>query len=266
MKTVFSIILFLSFNFFYSQYYPEKFEENEKYGVMYKGKIVLPAVYDRITLSPFIIATKGKQKTIYDKNMSLLYNNSEISSYVFLNEYEILQILTKKGKLLSYDEDGLLIADPLKLNPNETIDNKDTHFENGCDKYLIKNRKIHIINPDKDYFLRDFEYKKYGKNIKFLNNNKEMEIEYLYSTERKQQQDSIIHVVFNEEMYFEPLKTNYIVSKVKGKYGIWDFRDEKIILPYEYQKITPFRNYLLLKKNGLVTFYPNLGTEPKYKK
>lgn len=193
-----------------------------------------------------------------------MFKNSEIVKYVFWDDYEKLQILIKGGKQFSYDDDGL-ITDPLKLNPNETIDTKCITF-NGKERYSVKSGKIHIKDLDNDYFSRDFEYKEYGKKVKFLNNKNNMELEYCYSYERKKQQDSIKDVAFDEEIYFDPLKTNYIVSKIKGHYGVWDFRDEKIILPYDYQKITPFRSYLLLEKNGLATFYPNIGTEPNYKK
>lgn len=265
MKTIFSFFLFLSFSVFcYCQNFPEKFETNAKFGIKYHEKIILPAIYDEIDTYPLIIVKKDKERTIYNDKMILLHNNSEILTYVYLDEHEKLQVLTKNGKLFSYNNNGL-ITDILKLNPNETINNKDINFENGRNRYFIKNSKIHLENLKNDYLIYDSEHEKYGKSVKFLNNMKKMEIEYLYSYKRKQQ-DSIIDVVFDEEIYFQPLKTNYIVSKTKGKYGVWDFQNEKIILPYEYQKIIPFHNYLLLKRENLYTFYPNIGIEPKYKK
>lgn len=267
MKIPFPFFLFLSFSMFcYGQNLPEKFEDKTKYGVKYHEKIILPAIYDEMITYPLIIAIKGKELTIYDNKMSLLHNNSDILTYAYLDEHEKIQVLTKNGKLFSYDDNGL-ITDILKLNPNETIDNKDIRFENGCKRYFIENKKIHLENLENNYLKFDVEYKKYGKSVKFLNNMKKMEIEYLYSYNRNQQQDSIVDdIAFDEEIYFEPLKTNYIVSKVKGKYGVWDFVNEKIILSYDYEKIIPYHNYLMIKQNKLHTFYPNIGTEPKYKK
>lgn len=263
MKATFYFILSLSFSFFcYGQNFPEKFEDNSKFGVKYLGKIILPAVYNDIITYPLVVAIKGDERTIYDNKMSLLYKNSEILTYVFLDEYEKIQILTKDRRLVSYDEHGL-ISDTLKLNPNESIDNKSKQFESTYDKYSIKKGKIHKEGSDSS-FLEKFDYKSFGENAKFLNNKKEMEIESIYSKGTKR--DTLAQAIFDEEIYFKPLKINYIVSKIKGKYGVWDFINEKIILPFNYQKIVPFHNYLLIEKNGLVTFYPNIGTEPKYKK
>ena len=267
MKTTSSFFLFFFFSVFcYGQNFPEKFEDNGKFGIKFLGKIILSAIYNDIITYPLLIVIKGNERTIYDNKMSLLYKNSEILTYVFLDEYEKIQVLTKNGKLFSYNNDGL-ITDFLKLNPTETINNKNNSFENGCNRYFIKNKKIHLQNLKNGYLDYDIEYKKYGKSVKFLNNMKKMEIEYLYSYKRKQQQDSIIDdIAFDEEIYFKPLKTNYIVSKIKGKYGVWDFVNEKIILSYDYEKIVPYHNYLMIKKNKLYTFYPNIGTKAKYKK
>lgn len=267
MKTTSSFFLFFFFSVFcYGQNFPEKFEDNGKFGIKFQGKIILSAIYNDIITYPLLIVIKGNERTIYDNKMSLLYKNSEILTYVFLDEYEKIQVLTKNGKLFSYNNDGL-ITDFLKLNPTETINNKNNSFENGCNRYFIKNKKIHLQNLKNGYLDYDIEYKKYGKSVKFLNNMKKMEIEYLYSYKRKQQQDSIIDdIAFDEEIYFKPLKTNYIVSKIKGKYGVWDFVNEKIILSYDYEKIVPYHNYLMIKKNKLYTFYPNIGTKAKYKK
>ena len=264
MKIIFSFIIFLSFSVYYCQNVPEIFEEDSKFGIKYQGKMILPAVYDRITTYPLIIATKGKERTIYDYKMAVLFNNADIIRYVFLDDSEMLQILTRDHKLFSYDEDGL-ITDPLQLDPNETISNKSSHFENRIDEYLIKGKNIQAVN-DAGYRYYNYDYKKYGKKAKFLNNKEKMEIENLYKRGGQGSRDTLLHIVFTEEVYFEPLKVNYIVSKVKGKYGVWDFINEKIVLPYDYQKITPFHNYLLIKRKNLFTFYPNIGTEPKYKK
>ncbi|MFC7346555.1 hypothetical protein ACFQO9_07515 [Chryseobacterium zhengzhouense] len=267
MKINSSFFLFFFFAVFcYGQNFPEKFEDNGKFGIKFQGKIILPSIYNDIITYPLFIVIKGNERTIYDNKMSLLYKNSEILTYVFLDEYEKIQILTKNGKLFNYNNDGL-ITNILKLNPTKTINNKNNSFENGCNRYFIKNKKIHLENLKNGYLDYDIEYKKYGKNVKFLNNMKKMEIEYLYSYKKKQQQDSIIaDIAFDEEIYFKPLKTNYIVSKIKGKYGVWDFVNEKIILSYDYEKIVPYHNYLMIKKNKLYTFYPNIGTKPKYKK
>lgn len=263
-ENYFFFLFFLSFSVFcYGQNFPEKFEDNAKFGIKYHEKIILPAIYNDIITYPLFIVIKGNERTIYDNKMSLLYKNSEILTYVFLDEYEKIQVLTKNGKLFSYNNDGL-ITDILKLNPDETINNvnkDDSQF--GYHRYSIKNRKIYE-NHRGVYFNENFNFKVFGTKTKFLNNKKKMEIEYLYR--RGVLQDTITRVIFDEEIYFKPLKTNYIVSKMKGKYGVWDFVNQKIILSYDYEKIIPYHNYLMIKKNKLYTFYPNIGTKPKYKK
>ncbi|AZA47630.1 hypothetical protein EG346_05255 [Chryseobacterium carnipullorum] len=70
---------------------------------------------------------------------------------------------------------------------------------------------------------------------------------------------------YSDDELYAPLKYSYVIAEVENKYGVWDFKDKKAILPFEYDKIISYQKYLLLEKNGLVTFYPNVGTEPKYK-
>ncbi len=260
MKNIFFVFLIGVFSISFAQEYPEKFEENGKFGIKYQGKIVLSSVYDEINYHPIIVAYKGKERSFYDHHMNLLHKNDDKLTYAFFDEYNKIQVITKDRKLYSYDEDGL-ITDPLKLNPNETITEKkyDDSFYYTCDTYTIsKDLIVNEVELSWRHF--DIEYNTYGKKIKFLNNKRKMLIEHsvLKSDTTKRG--------FSEEAYFEPLSVNYIVSKVKNKYGVYDFFGEKIILSYEYQKIIPFRNYLILKKNGLYTFYPNFGTETKYKK
>lgn len=57
-----------------------------------------------------------------------------------------------------------------------------------------------------------------------------------------------------------------MILKEDKKYGVWSLLEEKYILSLEFDKIQNFTSYLSLEKNGLSTFYPNIGTEPKYQK
>lgn len=264
MKCFLSLILFLFIIAYCNgQIIPEKYEEKGKYGIKYHDKIVLPAVYDSIISNPLIITIKGNQKNIYDNKMNLLHENLNILTFVLLDEYEKLQIITKNGKLFSYDDNGL-ISNLSKLYPNETLKLNTNSNRIGIENYTICKKDIIMVNSYENYHQFDLHYKKQGKHIRFLNNQKKLEIENLFS--RKIVQDTIGELLFSEKKYFEPLKVNYIVNKINGKYGVWDFQNEKIILSYEYQKILPFHNYLLLKRENLYTFYPNIGIEPKYKK
>ena len=257
MSEIFSIILIGFCSFITAQKFPEKFEQNGKFGIKYQGKIVLSAIYDEIYTSPVMVAKKGNERTIFDDKMRILFNNSEIKLLRYLDDFTKMQIITDKNELFSFDEDGI-ITNQLRINPNETIQEKQSEC---CyiysHEYSISKNKI---LQEQRWSPFTFDYAKYGKKIRFLNNKKKLEIEYLVS-----KRDSI-DIVFDENIYFKPLDEYYIVSKVNGKYGVYDFRNEQIIIPYEYEKIIPYRNHLIIKQNDLFTFYPNKNLKPKYKK
>lgn len=61
------------------------------------------------------------------------------------------------------------------------------------------------------------------------------------------------------------LPPSWIVAKKKGKYGVFDVKEEnKEILPFVYDKIEAKNTHLLLWKKGLVAYYP-LSETPRYK-
>ncbi len=55
------------------------------------------------------------------------------------------------------------------------------------------------------------------------------------------------------------LKVSYVISKSDNKYGVWDFKNKIIIIPFEYENIVSYQNYIYLEKNNLSHFIQILG-------
>jgi len=89
------------------------------------------------------------------------------------------------------------------------------------------------------------------KKVRFINN----------STSKISAEDYWYYIGF-----YKPLEPSYIIAKKANKFGVWDLKEEKTIIPFDYNTIEPKKGtYLLLEKNNLVTYYPNIGLIPKYK-
>ncbi|MGK6342365.1 hypothetical protein ACMGDK_09010 [Chryseobacterium sp. DT-3] len=268
MKLIIFLLIFL-INFFGAQEFPTKFEENGKFGLKAQNNILLPAIYNHISTHILIITHKSDEINIYDQKLSILYKDQELLTYHYSENPDILQIILKNGTLLTYTQNGLLNDYSQLALQKESDKSYKENASNGFQIYTIEKNKIqeksyHIFVEPEDELL-DIKYLIYGQDPKFLNNKKSLEIEYTLKRKSKLN-EKIIEYGYSEEMLFTPLKISYIISKIKNKYGIWDFKDQKIILPFEYSEIISYQKYLLLKKNRLVTFYPNIGSEPKYKK
>ena len=65
--------------------------------------------------------------------------------------------------------------------------------------------------------------------------------------------------------FYKPLKPNFIIVKKKNAFGVWDIKEEKNSILFNYKNITPKKGtHLFLEKNNLVTYYPYIGLTPKY--
>lgn len=270
MKNVVFLLSLFALNLFCAQELLEKFEQNGKIGLKHQNKIVLPPVYDMISTNILIVTSKANEKNIYDQNLSLLYKNTDFVTTSYSEEFDILQIILKDGGMKNYTWNGVL-NDYSKLIPKKesTESYKESRDDHGSKTYIIEKGAIkeefnNILSNAEDELIH-IKYSINGKDAVFLNNTKKLEIEY--TQKRKgHSNDKIIDYGYSEEILFNPLKIQYIISKQGDKYGVWDFKERKIILPFEYKKIISYQNYLNLEKNGLYTYYPNIGMEPKYKK
>lgn len=268
MKNLIQLLLILLVMSNYSAQniiHPEKFEQGGKYGLKDGDRILLPAVYDWISTNILIITSNKNEKNIYDQKLSLLYKDSEFRTYSFYEDSDILQILLKNNKIVSYNWDGILTGD-LKFKKHKEAKKI---VDSASEIYTIKKGKVQkthnniFESPEDNLTIINYDLK--GKDAKFLNNRTSLEIEY--SLKSKNKSDSkLINYEYNDEILFSPLKVSYVISKLANKYGIWDFKNEKIIIPFEYDKIVSHQNYVYLEKNNLSTFYPNIGLTPKYKK
>ncbi|MDR4891500.1 MULTISPECIES: hypothetical protein [unclassified Chryseobacterium] len=268
MKHIIFLLIFLV-NFLGAQEFLAKFEENGKFGLKDQTNILLPAIYDRITTDILIVTHKGDETTIYDQKLSILYKDQEILTYRYSENPDILQIILNNGTLVTYTRDGLL-SNTSQLSPQKESDKSYKEDKNnGYQIYTIEKNKIReksfniFVDPEDD--LLNIKYPSYGQEPKFLNNKKSLEIEYTLRR-KSTSNEKIIDYGDSEERLFSPLKISYIISKLKNKYGVWDFKEQKEIIPFHYKKIISYQNYLYLEKDGLSTFYPNIGTDPRYKK
>lgn len=267
MRAKITLFVFLILtSIIYAQDYPEKFSENQKYGIMYKGKGIFPAVYDYVSTNFVIITKKGKEINIYNlDNFQPLYSNIKAFEFCTSPDPYTVQIITKENELKTYNNEGIVndysifVAEEKSRKEFFKKSIKEDHDYNIMNSNIIG---IRYLKKDTTPYGFDYKLPKGTSKSLFLNNNnKNLHITNFYS----ELSDSF-ELEYSEEILFTPLKYSYVMAKVKGKYGVWDFKEEKIILPFEYKRIISYQKYLRLEKNELVTFYPNIGTEPKYKK
>jgi len=252
---------------FHAQNIPEKFEENNKYGIRINGKNVLPAIYDYISTDFLVITKKGSEFDLYNNNLTLLDQN--IKAYEYFIPMDIFQIITKKNEIKTFNNKGKQIdISKLKIESQ-----KDLFFKNdrAVENYTITNNSVKYEHKEyfgKENYPREFYYKiiKGGKDARFVNNKKNLEILSFYNPHITDYFEKTSSPDYSEETLYKPLKHTYITFKLDGKYGVWDFKEQKEIIPFHYKRIVPYQNYLYLEKDGLFTFYPNIGTAPKYKK
>ena len=243
------LILFSLFSFNYAQVRKDSIIlEKGKYGLIYENKVILSPIYDSIEN-----VDRGFLSIFYKNREGLLVNDEGV-------------ILAEKIKAIyKYKCDTVQI---IKRNEMLFIDTK-RKYPFGC--YSIKEHFIvgdlahdykigneFIIVHSSGYVVD--EYQSYNHTYNYLNRTKD----HLFVNGTKELYYEPDGWYYKE--VFRPLKAEYIICKKKGEYGVWDFKENKIILPFKYDKIIPNNSYMCLEKNGLKTFYPNIGTEPKYKK
>lgn len=260
------VIIFTILNF-PAQNFPQTFEEHNKYGVRLNGTNIIPAIYDNISTDFLVVTKKGNEFDLYDNNLVLLDHN--IKTHEYFVPMNIFQIITRRNEIKTYNYKGQKV-DISQLNL-ESQKNLFIKNDKTLEHYIITNTGIMYERKEyfgKENYPRRVSYKliKNGKDAKFLNNGKSLEILSFYNPNIEDYFEKTSAPDYNEETLFKPLKHTYIVVKVGGKYGVWDFKEEKTVIPFDYKTVIPHQNYLYLEKDGMCTFYPNIGTEPKYKK
>lgn len=247
----------------------EKFQQDSKWGIKYKDKVVLPAVYDYISTKFVIITKKDKIIDVYNlKNLQLLYSNIKAFEFSTSPDPYTIEIITKDGDLKVFSNDGI-VTDYSAFAREEK--SRSDFFKKSTEeefKFLIKDSKVIVIHKDlrkngeRGYpFNTDYSLINGARKAVFINNKRSFQFTNFYL-----QLDTGFELEYSEEELFKPLKTSFIITEVKGKYGVWDFKDQKIILPFTYDKIISNQKYLFLQKDRLITFYPTISSEPKYKK
>ncbi|RZJ51730.1 MAG: hypothetical protein EOO44_13965 [Flavobacterium sp.] len=250
-----------------AQNLPEKFEENGKYGLRINGKIVVPAIYDNVSTLFLVIAKKSNGFDLYNNNLILLDQN--IKAYQYFIPMDIFQIITKKNEIKTFNYKGQQIdASKLKIESQKDLFIKnDRAWENyTITDNVVKYYRREYFGKEKYPRMIDYEIIKNGKDARFVNNEKSLQISSFYNHNSIDDFEEIPYPAYTEETLYTPLKHTYIILKVNKKYGVWDFEKRKEIITFQYKRIIPYQNYLSLEKDGLSTFYPNIGIEPKYKK
>ncbi|UWX59664.1 hypothetical protein N0B40_14735 [Chryseobacterium oranimense] len=250
-----------------AQNLPEKFEENSKYGLRINGKNVVPAIYDDVSTDFLVIAKKGNGFDLYNNKLILLDQN--IKAYEYFIPMDIFQIITKKNEIKTFNNKGQQIdTSKLKIESQKDLFIKN---DRALENYTITNNGVKYERKEyfgKENYPREFNYKiiKNGKDARFVNNKKSLEISSFYNPNITDYFEKTSSPDYTEETLYTPLKHTYIILKINEKYGVWDFKEQKEIITFQYKRIIPYQNYLSLEKDELSTFYPNIGIEPKYKK
>jgi hypothetical protein len=243
MKPIFFILILFFSNLLSSQKKDLKIVlEHDKYGLLSNNKYLLPAKFDSLIIKePFIFTYQNHDYNIYNLEGKNLKSN--LKKGYFLNK-NLVQFIDNSNIM------GVL--DSIGTSTKETNDyTKIAHYNNIAYQISYNKSKVHSM---------------YGQ----TKEDTITSIEQTYALPKKMKavalmNNDLIDYIIKSSPY-KILQQEYIVVQKGKRLGVWDFVKKKLILPITYKKIIPYTTYIYLKKNGLATFYPNIGTEPKYKK
>jgi len=226
--------------------------DSKKYNLSIDGKSIAIEKYDSLQVEGnFITGKIGTSWDVYNLTGKMI--KSSLKSY-YPYSSNTLQIIDSFNKMYFIDESGRAITPKKRihapLRPNDELGNS-TYVS-----YIIIND--HLIKEVSKYDKVDTTYSLKFDKIppqkaifeKFVNNKKEISFERGWYTGD----------------IWGKLDPDFVLLKENKKYGVWSLLEEKYIISLEFDKIQNFTSYLSLEKNGLSTFYPNIGTEPKYQK
>ncbi len=241
------LLLFISYCSFYNSQETKDsiIAKNGKYGLLYETKVILFPAYDYVKEE-----IKGFLYVFYKGKDGLLVNNegvrlAEKVKAIYTYRCDTVQVLDKNNKMYFIDTKRKNPFQCGMIAGNDIVGDVEYKYKIKEDYIVITLHKYREMSRSYIY-----GYKKGTRNHTFVNGQEELEYEPYWYYQKN----------------YKPLKAELVISKKKNKYGVWDFKEEKIILPFKYDKIIPNNSYLCLEKNGLKTFYPNIGTDPKYKK
>lgn len=247
MKVLFLAIFTFASLLFNAQTAHLIIKENNKFGIKHDGKIIVFAKYDSIKIEKHIISAKiNNHYDLYSLDGKIIAQ--KIRKYFSLKNDEQIQVLNFKNQIQYFDSQGVKY-DVSDFYTNYGI----SYFENIEVKIDLKKNSIKSLYPSsgaRNDTLRIVQYEqKIPKRIRlisFMNGH-----------------NSIFSVNLT---FFETLNTNYVIVKIKGKYGVWKYDESKMMLQNIYDRILTYNTHLILEKEGLFTIYPNIGEVPKYKK
>lgn len=253
MKKNIVFILFFFFKFGYSQTIINK---DNKYGISLDNKQIIPIDYDSIRIvNEFILSFKQNKTNIYNLKGEKLRDN--IKSYYYFSK-EIMQIIESSSKMVFINLKNENISStrikeinkkPLLSTPNDELGN------NRITKYIIVGKKkvlkesIHYLKDSVRNSIKNILAPSNSTYVNLINNRDRIEFERDWYNLR-----------------YGAVNPDYIIVKSNDKFGIWDLEEEKYILPVEYNRIKSYESYIYIQKDGLATFYPNIGKKPKYKR
>lgn len=225
---------------------------SKKYNLHINGKPIVAKKYDSLYHEGHFITGKTVNNwDVYNLMGEMIKPN--IKSYYSYSS-SILQIIDSFSKMYFIDERGHTITTKTRiqapLRPNDELGNSNYVSYNIINKHLI--REVSKYDKiDTTYSLRLDKISPEKTSFQKLMNNKK-------------------NISFERGWYtgdlWGKLDPDFVILKGDKRYGVWSLLEEKYILPLDFDKIQNFVSYLYLEKNGLFTFYPNIGTEPKYKK
>ncbi|HAS39115.1 MAG TPA: hypothetical protein DCS93_01490 [Microscillaceae bacterium] len=169
----------------------------------------------------------------------------------YINDWELLYHYYRKQKALSTYRK--MLEKYLKKRKNKQAYcllyylSIDTRYDKELKKLMFGEKNPLKDNIQRSYYDRKKLNKRY-KQKRFINGKTSFAYEeYWY------------YVGF-----YEKLPHNYMMAKKGRKYGVFNFENNEVILPFQYTKITSYSYYLLIQKGKLKGYYPYTGKEPKY--
>lgn len=260
-------------------------QRNDKYGIVdYNGKVIISTEYDEIQIRGIYIQTLKNEKEIFFNMFG-----EEIQDL----KYTSIQKTQNDDYFITINEEGFY---GVINNKNiELIKNKYNYIEYLFDKYFIvakENGDLGVIDIN-DEIVIDFKYdvlqKVDGTKVVEAKELKENKLElYSFNMEKICSQkgaftykESNYIKVYSEDItkYFDIngkeldnkevfIQNTLLASKKGSKWGFTD-RSEKMIVDYQYDKVTEFNMYgyagiMNNGKWGVIDINGNIVQEPIY--
>ncbi len=263
------------------------FIQNGKIGFERGDSLIIQPDFDYLSLSDHIIlALNDSVMAFYNFKGELLIRDPK-DCYWYSGTY--VQVVDQDNKMYFLDKDKNKSDKPRTKRVLRGIHSTRPDYW----KYRIFNLTgsasneivdaYHINIPEKtdenlsDYDLKEIYWKKHFNEDELTEKEANLESYYM-PIELSVVLDDVVFMNGENELHYRTgeyeqstysrLSYSYMIGKKEGKYGVYCFEGDSVVLPFEYKKMVTmdYSNYLYFKKGRFYGLYPQTNSEACFKK